>query len=111
MTSFIGFEKESSEIRTEVKMAAKAEENRIFPEEIQSIDTPNRFLIKRKLMSKPGRPTVNEVAIKPITPKLDIKMKLNGKPIPAVRTDTFKLNFVQPCPFIKLLTLKLPKAV
>ena len=94
MISFIGFEKASSEIRIYVKMAANAEENRIFPDETQSTDTPKRFLMKRKLMNKPGRLTVNEVTIKPITPKLDIKMKLNGKPMAAVRTDTFKLNFV-----------------
>ena len=94
MTSFIGLEKVSSEIRTYVKIAAKAEENSIFPEETQSTETPNRFSMKRKLMNKPGRLTVNEVTIKPITPKFDIKMKLNGKPIAAVRTDTFKLNLV-----------------
>ena len=75
-------------------MAAKAEQIRILPEDPQSTDTPKRFLMKRKLMNKPGRLTVNDVTIKPKTPKLDIKMKLNGKPIAAVRTDTFKLNFV-----------------
>ena len=92
-------------------MAAKAEESIILPEDTQSTDTSNLFFMKRKLMNKPGRLTVNEVTINPMTPKLDIKMKLNGKPIAAVRIDIFKLKLVCPCPFIKLPTLRLPKAV
>ena len=68
--SLIGLEKANSEIRAYVKIAAKAEESRIFPEENQSTDTPKCFLMKPKLMNKPGRLTVNEVIINPITPNL-----------------------------------------
>lgn len=75
-------------------MPANAEENKIFAEEIQSTVTPKRFLMKLKLMNKPGILAVTEITIKPKTPKVDIKIKLNGKPIAAVSIDIFKLNFV-----------------
>jgi len=52
-----------------VKIAVIAEENRILAEDTQSTETPKCFLINRKLMSKLGRPTVNEATINPMTPK------------------------------------------
>ena len=63
-------------------------------EDFQSTDTPNCFLMNRKLMNKLGRLTVNEVAIKPMTPKLEINRKLSGKPITTVRIESFMLYVV-----------------
>ncbi len=51
-------------------MPANAEEKKIFAEETQSTDTPKRCFMNRKLMNKPGRLTVNELTIKPMTPKV-----------------------------------------
>ena len=77
-----------------VKIAVIAEENIILAEDTQSTDTPKCFLINRKLMNKLGRLTVNEVTIKPMTPKREINRKLTGKPIATVRIDIFMLNVV-----------------
>jgi len=94
ITNRTGLEKASSEIRAYVKSAVIAEENRILMEDFQSTDTPNCFLMNRKLMNKLGRLTVNEVAIKPMTPKLEINRKLSGKPIATVRMESFMLYVV-----------------
>ena len=110
MTNLIGFEKASSNVSMYVKIAAIAEENRILAEDTQSKDTPKRFLMKRKLMNRLGRPAVREATIKPITPKFEINRKPNGKPMTTVRMDSFMLYAVNPCPFIKLPALRLPKA-
>src|SRR5208283_614190 len=98
-------------MRRYVKIAVIIEENRILAEVTQSTDTPKCFLENRKPMNKLGRPTVKEAAINPKTPKREINRKPVGKPITTVRIVRFMLNFVNPCPFSKLLILKFPKAV
>ena len=69
ISSRIGLEKASWEIRAYVKIAVIIEENRILAEDAQSTDTPKCFFMKRKPMNKLGRLTVKVVAINPMTPK------------------------------------------
>jgi hypothetical protein len=67
-TSFIGLPKVISEIPKKVNNPAAAEERRIFAEEIQFKETPNFFLMNRRLKKKLGRPKIVDVAIKPMIP-------------------------------------------
>ena len=90
------FEKVKSETRRYVKAAAIIDEKRILAEDAQSTETPNRFLMKRKPMSKLGRPAVKVVTINPMTPKREINTKPIGKPIPHSKKSQAHIEFCEP---------------
>ncbi len=62
-------------------------------------------------MIKPGMPAVRVVVISPITPNWEMSNTPSGKPMADASMVSFRLNLVWPWLFMRLPTLRFPKAV
>lgn len=93
-----------------VTVAAIADERSILVDETQSTAASKLILTQRRPRIRLGIPAMSDVAIRPMIPNRGISIRLMGNPMAEVNKVRVRLTWVFPWLFIRLPTLRFPKA-